>query len=351
MKKTFFLILAVACIVGAVAWINLRKEPDNPNLVKGNGRIEATEIDLATKISGRLEEMLVNEGDFVTAGQVLAKIHSASLEAELAENRARHAEAINEVASAEAQVTSRRSDKVAAEAVVTQRESESTAARQRVERSEGLSQGGAVAKQTLDDDRAAAESAAAGVAAARAQVTASDAAILAAQAQVSRAESAVSAAEAAIARIQSDIDECTLRAPRDGRVQYRIAQVGEVLGVGGKVLNIVDLADVYMTFFIPETVAGRIALGSEVRLVLDAVPDHVIPAKVSYVASVAQFTPKTVETESERQKLMFRVKGQLDPALLRKHIKQVKTGLPGVAYLNIGEASEWPDNLSITTPQ
>jgi HlyD family secretion protein len=161
----------------------------------------------------------------------------------------------------------------------------------------------------------------------------------------------VGAAEAAIARIQSDIDECTLRAPRDGRIQYRIAQVGEVLGIGGKVLNIVDLADVYMTFFIPETVAGKVALGSEVRLVLDAAPDHVIPAKVSYVASVAQFTPKTVETESERQKLMFRVKGQLDPGLLRKHIKQVKTGLPGVAYLNIGEASEWPGNLSITIPQ
>jgi HlyD family secretion protein len=121
MKKTLLLILAAACIVGAITWLKFRKEPENPNIIRGNGRIEATEIDLATKISGRLEEMLVSEGDFVTAGQVLAKIHSASLEAELAENRARHAEAINEVASAEAQVTSRKSDKLAAEAVVRQR--------------------------------------------------------------------------------------------------------------------------------------------------------------------------------------------------------------------------------------
>jgi HlyD family secretion protein len=130
-------------------------------------------------------------------------------------------------------------------------------------------------------------------------------------------------------------------------VQYRIAQPGEVLGNGGKVLNLVDLGDVYMTFFLPETAAGRVALGSDVHVVLDAAPQYVIPAKVSFVASTAQFTPKTVETASERQKLMFRVKAQIDRELLRQHMKMVKTGLPGVAWIKLDPKAKWPTELEV----
>jgi HlyD family secretion protein len=173
----------------------------------------------------------------------------------------------------------------------------------------------------------------------------------AAEAEVIGAESRVAATEATIARVQADIRDSQLTSPRDGRVQYRIAQPGEVLGAGGKVLNLVDLGDVYLTFFLPETVVGKIALGSEVRLVLDAAPQYVIPARVSYVASTAQFTPKTVETASERQKLMFRVKAQLDRDLLLKHIKLVKTGLPGVAWLRLDPKVDWPADLRIKVPE
>ena len=95
---------------------------------------------------------------------------------------------------------------------------------------------------------------------------------------------------------------------------------------------------------------GRVALGSEVHIVLDAAPQYVIPARVSYVASTAQFTPKTVETASERQKLMFRVKAQIDPALLQRHLKLVKTGLPGMAWLKLDAQAMWPANLAIKVP-
>jgi HlyD family secretion protein len=108
----------------------------------------------------------------------------------------------------------------------------------------------------------------------------------------------------------------------------------------------VDLGDVYMTFFLPTSQAGRVALGTEIRLVLDAAPQYVIPANASFVADVAQFTPKTVETEEERQKLMFRIKAQIPPELLRKHIQQVKTGLPGMAYVKLDPEAEWPKRLS-----
>jgi HlyD family secretion protein len=159
------------------------------------------------------------------------------------------------------------------------------------------------------------------------------------------AEAAVDAARAAIESISADINDAVLTAPRAGRVQYRVAQPGEILPSGGRVLNLVDVGDVYMTFFLPTAQAGRVAMGTEVRIVLDAVPQYVIPAKVSFVADVAQFTPKTVETEEERQKLMFRVKAQISPELLRQYIQYVKTGLPGVAYVKLDPEAEWPAQL------
>ncbi len=159
------------------------------------------------------------------------------------------------------------------------------------------------------------------------------------------AGAAIEAAKAAIESIAADLNDSVLKAPRDGRVQYRVAQPGEVLAAGGRVLNMVDLGDVYMTFFLPTAEAGRVAIGAEVHLVLDAAPQFVIPAKATFVADVAQFTPKTVETEEERQKLMFRVKAHIAPDLLRQNIEQVKTGLPGMAYVQLDPSVAWPDNL------
>lgn len=83
------------------------------------------------------------------------------------------------------------------------------------------------------------------------------------------------------------IRDCQLKSPRSGRVQYRIVQPGEVLPGGGKVLNLVDLSDVYMTFFLPETVAGKVPLGRDVRIILDAASQYVIPAKISHTAPVS----------------------------------------------------------------
>jgi HlyD family secretion protein len=182
-------------------------------------------------------------------------------------------------------------------------------------------------------------------------VAAAAAGIESARSQVESARSAAAAAQANIERIQADIDDTVLKAPRDGRVQFRVAQVGEVLAAGGRVLNMLDLSDVYMTFFLSTAVSGRIALGAEVRLVLDAAPEYVIPARVSFVASEAQFTPKTVETASEREKLMFRVKAQIAPELLRKYITRVKTGLPGMAYVRVDADAPWPERLQVKMPQ
>jgi len=343
------LVLAVAA-AAYYGWKLVGDKGPGEGLISGNGRIEATEIDVATKLAGRVTAMLVTDGEFVKAGQPLARMQIDTLQAQREEAVAQRQRAINSVASAKAQVALRESDKRAAEAVVVQRESELDAARRRFARSETLSREGASSMQELDDDRARVRSADAAVNAARAQVTAAGAAIDAARAEQTGAQSAVAATEATIARIDADIHDSELRAPRDGRVQYRVAQAGEVLGAGGKVLNMVDLADVYMTFFLPEQVAGRVALGDDVHIILDAAPQYVIPAKVSFVASTAQFTPKTVETASERQKLMFRVKAQISPDLLKQHLQHVKTGLPGVAWLRLDAKTEWPAKLQVRVP-
>jgi HlyD family secretion protein len=248
-------------------------------------------------------------------------------------------------------VLQREAERAAALAVVGQREAELDAAHRRLVRSEDLAPRGNVPEQRLDDDRAQFQGAKAALSAAKAQVAAADAALGTARSQVIWAQSGVDAVRASIQRIQADLDDSALKSPLDGRVQYRVAQPGEVLAAGGRVLNLVNLGDVYMTFFLPTESAGRVALGTEVRLVLDAVPQYVIPARASFVADVAQFTPKTVETAEERQKLMFRIKARIDPELLRKHITQVKTGLPGMAYVRIDPQAEWPPELQTRLPQ
>ena len=236
-------------------------------------------------------------------------------------------------------------EKDAAIAVVAQRDAELDAANRRLARSTQLATNGTVSEQILDDDRATMHAATATVAAAKAQLAATQAAIGAANSQVIDAQATVEAASATIERIDADIDDSALKSPRDGRVQYRVAQPGEVVAAGGTVLNLVDLGDVYMTFFLPTDKAGRVAIGSDVRLVLDAATQYMIPAKVSFVADVAQFTPKTVETAEERQKLMFRIRARIDPELLKKYITQVKTGLPGMAYVRLDPQMPWPASL------
>lgn len=336
---------------GYYAWQQSRNGVLPDGVASGNGRIEAVEIDVAAKSPGRIKDILVDEGDLVKAGDALARMDTAELQARRRQSEAQLQRASIGVDTAKTLIVQREAERTAAAAVVTQREAEHDVAQRTLARSEQLAASNTISQQILDNGRAAERSAAAAVAAAEAQLAAGEAAINAAKALVIDAEAAVDAAHAAIEAIDMEIDDGTLRAPRDGRVQYRVAQPGEVLGSGGRVLNLVDLGDVSMTFFLPTAEAGRVAMGTEVRLVLDAAPQYVIPAKATFVADVAQFTPKTVETEEERQKLMFRIKAKIAPELLRKYIQQVKTGLPGVAYIRLDPQVEWPAALQGTLLQ
>jgi HlyD family secretion protein len=371
-------VLAVAVAVYFV-WQRQRVEPLPPGIFVGNGRLEATEISIATKTAGRVKDVLVREGDFVEPGQVVAEMDTESLAAELRQTEAKIRQAQSAATTAQALADQRRDSKAAAAALIVQRqqarttavqlaaqrESEAAFAQNELKRSEELFAKGFISAQRLDTDRTRVRTAKAAAAAAQSQIAEAEAAIAAARAQAQEVGSAVAAAESQVAeskysieaataaaeKIKADIADATLRTPRAGRVLFRTAEPSEVLPAGGKVLTVLDIADVYMTFFLPETVAGKVALGSEARLVIDAAKQYVIPAKISFVAAAAQFTPKTVETASEREKLVFRVKAQIDPELLKKHRAQVKTGLPGVAYVKVDPAAAWPPSLEVKLPQ
>ncbi|MBS0337117.1 MAG: HlyD family secretion protein [Proteobacteria bacterium] len=345
--------IAAAALAGLAfyGWQRYTDGKADLGIVSGNGRIEAVEIDIAAKTPGRVANILVREGDFVTAGQPLARIDAEVLQAQKRAAEAQLLQAQSAVATARNQLAQRQSEKASAEAVVAQRKVDVASAQRQVARSQALAEKGFLSRQAAEDAASLVSTAEAAMTAARAQVAAAEAGIATARSQVSGAESAVAAAQANIERIQADIDDSDLKAPRDGRVQYLVARPGEIVGAGGRVLNLMDLTDVYMTFFLPTEAAGRVAIGAEVRLVLDAAPQYVVPATVSFVADSAQFTPKTVETKSEREKLMFRVRAQIPQDLLKKHVRQVKTGLPGVAYVRLDPAAAWPARLEVKLPQ
>lgn len=337
-----------AIVIVAAGWYLTQRfaEPELPDwIAAGNGRVEAVAIDISARTGGRVREIVVEEGQSVSSGEALAHIDTQQLDAQLREARAQQQRGRIARDVAGSGVTQAEAEHSAALAVVAQRRTELESAQRRLDRSEQLARTSAISQQTLDDDRARTAGAQATLDAARAQAASAEAGTATAQARIVDAEATIEATEAAIERIQAEIDDSTLRSPRDGRVQYLVAQPGEVVAGGGRVLNLIDLDDVYMTFFLPTVQAGRVALGSQARIVLDTAPGVVVPAEVSFISDVAQFTPRTVETAEERVALMFRIRVRVAPELLRKHADYVKPGLPGMAYVKLDPAAEWPEPL------
>lgn len=293
----------------------------HPSLPAGisfsNGRIEADEVDIATKYAGRIAELFVDIGDMVSPAQVVARMDTRDIEQSLSKSEAQGREAQHAIEQAEA--------------ILVQQKAQQTLAAQEIERTRELVQKGWATRELLDQRQQ--------------QLDAANAGTAAAQAQVSRAQRTLDAArhDADFYRVQ--IADNTLIAPKRGRIQYRLANIGEVLPAGGKVFTLLDFSYVYMDIYLPTEIAGKIRVGNEARIVLDAYPNHPIPANVAFVASKSQFTPKTVETKSERDKLMFRVRVRIDQQRLLAHSDSIRSGLPGVTFIRWDPFVVWPKNL------
>jgi len=313
-KPALLLLVLLAAATGGGIWWLRPATGLPPGIASGNGRLEADEIDIDTKFPGRIAKLFADEGDLTTAGEVLALMDAQDLQAALKQDQAlilQAGQALN-----------------AAKATLMQQTSLVLYARQEIARTQALVGKGFATREQLDNRTQVLVSALAGQRAAESVVGE----------QLQALQAATHAAEV----VQANIDNDSLVSPRDGRIEYRVANVGEVLGAGGKVFTILDTAYIYMDIYLPTRSAGRIKLGSDARIVLDAYPTRVFPAKVVFVAAQAQFTPKTVETKDERDLLMFRVRVRIDPERARAHAAEVRSGLPGMAYVQTDPKVAWP---------
>lgn len=312
----FLRILAVLLLVvalgfgGMVLWQRWRSGDETPGMVSGNGRIEGTEIDVATKFPGRVEAVLVKEGDDVLAGQALVRFDARAMRASLAQAKAQLTRATHHVGSATAEIKRRRDDLQLSEI--------------ELKRSETLYEKGFATRERLDRDHF------------RREVN---------QALLNSSVSALEATKTEIVELRARIEEidanlsdAVLYAPTSGRILYRLAEPGEVLATGGKALVMIDLDDLYMTVYLPERAAGRVRVKDEALIRLDAIPNTPVAAYVSFLSAQAEFTPKEVETTEERQKLVFRVKLQVRD----NGARMVKPGMPGMGYIRIEPDAPWP---------
>jgi HlyD family secretion protein len=307
---------------GYLAWTKYQANLVPPGLARANGRIEVERADVATKYAGRIFELSIREGDAVTKGDVVARMDLSETLAQVAAAKAAVRRAEEGVGKAEAEVNIKVADLKLAEV--------------EVGRARELEKRSVASVAELDRRTAQRDVAAASLEAAKAAVNDSKAAVESAQAQLQQVEAVLA--------------DLTLKAPVTGRVEYKLAQPGEVVAAGGRLATLLDLTDVYMTIFLPTKDAGKVALGSQARIVLDAASTYVIPGTVSFVAAEAQFTPKYVETADEREKLMYRVKLSIDPALLATYRPYVKAGLTGIGYVLLGADAKWPQDLQTRLP-
>lgn len=327
MKGRTFWVLLLAFLAGGgiLAWQawQARLAALPPGIVSGNGRIESVQVDVTTKEPGRVEKIFVREGDMVHAGQVVATMDTVTLKAELARS--------------EAAVAEQEAKAIEVEAAIAKADSQLKLAQIEFERARKLLVRDAGTREDYDLKKTL--------------VNTSSATLEGEKSRLNTARKSVETAKAEVAHVQSRVDDMTLRSTVEGRVLYRLAEEGEVLGNGGKVLTLVNLGDVYMEIYLPAQDAVKAKIGADARIVFDILPEYAARAKVSFVAPEAQFTPKTVETQSERDKLMFRVKLSVPPERVLPYIERVKTGIRGVGYVRLDDTVAWPERLDRRLPK
>jgi len=295
-------------------WWQARQVRLPAGIAAGNGRLEADEIDIDTKLAARVAQLFVNEGDFVHAGQPVARMDTRDVLAQRENADAQLAVATHALEEAQANVT--------------QQETQVDLASKERDRYAALVREHAVSQEEFDERQQASDAAVA--------------ALAAATAHVAQAQHAVDAARRIVQLDQVYITDDTLLAPHDGRIEYRISNLGEVLPAGGKVFTMLDATSVYMDIYIPSAEAGRVRLGAPARILLDAYPARPISSVATFLASEAQFTPKAVETKDERDRLMFRVRVRVEPGILAANETAIRSGLPGMAYVQLDPTTAWP---------
>jgi HlyD family secretion protein len=319
-RSIALLVCAALAVAGGYAYWRARQDDTRyRGFARANGRIELQRFDVAAKLPGRVTQVLAREGDMVQAGTLIATLDRVQTEAQLQAAVANLMAARQASRQAEAEIKAR--------AIALRfADLESRRASQLVG-DEAVSQADADGRKAQRDGDAAA--------------------LAGAEAAGNRARAAEAAAAAQVAQARSVLDDTRLVTPTSGRVEYRLVEPGAVVGPGSQIVTLLDPGDAYMTVFLPTRDIIRLKLGAQARLRLDDDGASILPAHISFIATEAQFTPRTVETESERDKLMYRVKLAIDRSWLAAHPRSVHGGLTGEAFIRLGEDAAWPAELEL----
>ena len=283
----------------------------------GSGEIEGTVVELSSRVGARVLEVKVREGQAVKAGDVLLRLDCADPAAALAEAEARLAASQAQAAAAMAQVKASQRSRVAAGAAEEAARAQAAALSAQAEAAERHAQRLAklpedVSASSIDQTQASATQLTQQTVAAKAQATASAeqarAAAVTTGAAASQAQAAlaqVRAAEASVARARLLAAECELRAPRDAEIQTLPHEAGELVSPGATLVRLVDLSEVTATFYLPNAEIGAVKPGAKAEVVADAWPDDVFEGTVRTVSLEAEFTPRNIQTRTDRDRLVY----------------------------------------------
>ena len=350
MRKVLLAVLLAAAAGGGLWMYQQQESTALPDFVfHSNGRLELNRLDVASLYPGRVERVLVAEGDAVKANEVLVELSSAQSSGQLAAAQAATLRAAELVQRARAGVTQAQQAVARADAEIAAYKQQQKVAKLELDnakqmRREDLVSASELAKRQADFERATASVKAAQAARAEAQ-----AAVAQGQAAVAEAEAGVKQATAQADTAASADADMAIRSPLTARVEYRLVEPGTVIGAGSRVISLLDPADVSMNVFLPNATVGGLRVGDEARLVLDGI-DAVFPAQVSFIASEAQFTPKVVETADEREKLVFRVKLKVPADVAQRYDRLLKGGMTGDGYVRRDSSQAWPLALEVRLP-
>ncbi len=323
--KIKYVILGLV-VIGAVSfavWKNQQLQAEElVGIAAVNGRLELKRLDVATLYPGRVEEILVQEGDEVKINQPLARLSSTISQTQVSGALAQKKRAAETVSRALAEIDAR--------------QQQAKVAKLELDNAFKLRRDNLISSTELERRQSA--------------YNASLAAVNTTQAAKAEAEAAVAQAQAQLEKAQSQYEDMIIKAPKDGRLEYQIAEVGNVLGAGGKVVSVLDPTDTYINVFLTAQQMNQIKLSDDARIVIDGI-NAVFPAKITFVANNAQFTPKSVETTEERAKLMFKVKLQIPVDIALKYKGLLKGGMTAIGYVKYDPQAQWVEQLDVKLPQ
>lgn len=317
-------ILAVIILAG---YLYLHRKPAESDSLNVSGTIEVTSVALSFKIGGRITERLVDEGQIVSAGQLIARLEDDELKHE------RDGRAAEETASwalvADLEAGSRREEIAQGEAALARIRADAKRLSQDALRTEALFEREVIARNELDAARAARDSSTAAVHEAEQRLK-----LLRSGPRpdaVRQARARVEGASAGRALAETRLTQSILNSPLSGLVLAKHAEPGEMLAPGAPVVTIGKLDQVWLRAYIPERELGRVKVGQAARVSVDSWPGRSFDGKISFISPEAEFTPKNVQTAKERVKLVYRIKITLDNPKM-----ELKPGMPADAAIEIG---------------